>query len=455
MLSRTNVGSKTDPGQARPRNEDYLGYREPAPGSAETTRGALYVVADGVGGHNAGEVASEMAVQTILREYYAVPFDDADVTANLQHAIEVANAQVFDQAQTSRGENGMGTTIVAAVVRDNQFTVAHVGDSRAYLIREDQILQLTEDHSWVSEQIAAGLLTSEEAASHPYRHHITRALGNKETVAVDARQRSLQAGDIVVLCSDGLTNVVGEDRIRQVVSLYEPQEACDELVQEANTRGGPDNISLIMVHISEVTPVEEEEPSPSSLPVPRKLESRSRVPAWVWVCGGFVIGLLVGWWAIGWWLWPVEWTDAGLADLTHLDKKLVILLVSERYAADHDLFLAHQPLQQLGDPEQIALMIDELISEPDRPIEEIDHLRQLAEALRTEGSQEITSAEPTPVIVIEPKGEESAGAFLVSRGSSWLYGGSIFAGFVLVATVVLFAYDRNQRRRRQRARRRH
>jgi len=246
------VGSLSDPGQVRELNEDYLGTPQTMEISLDVVerRGRLYAVADGMGGHAAGEVASRQAISILFKEYYTSP--SAEIIKTMKQAIEAANAEVHAQASLDRARAGMGTTLVAAVLQGDDLYVANVGDSRAYLVREQGIEQVTKDHSWVNEQVQAGIITEQEAREHLYRNIITRSLGTKPSVDIDFFQRKVQQGDVLVLCCDGLSNEVENDEIARVVSATDPQEAAHELIDLANQRGGPDNITAIVVRIGEV-----------------------------------------------------------------------------------------------------------------------------------------------------------------------------------------------------------
>jgi serine/threonine protein phosphatase PrpC len=246
------VGSLSDPGQVRELNEDDLGTPETMEISPDLVeqKGRLYAVADGMGGHAAGEVASQQAISTLFREYYASP--SAEITKRMKEAIETANTEVHAQASLDRAKAGMGTTLVAAVLQGDDLYVANVGDSRAYLVRDRSIEQLTIDHSWVNEQVQAGIITEQEAREHLYRNIITRSLGTKPDVDIDFFQRKMQLGDVLVLCCDGLSNEVEDNEIALVVSANSVQESVQALIDLANQRGGPDNITTIVVRIGEV-----------------------------------------------------------------------------------------------------------------------------------------------------------------------------------------------------------
>ncbi len=246
------VGSLSDPGQVRELNEDCLGTPAIMGISPDLAKrkGRLYAVADGMGGHAAGEVASQQAISTLFKEYYASP--SIEVIERMKEAIEAANAEVHAQASLDRAKAGMGTTLVAAVLHGDDLYVANVGDSRAYLVREQSIEQITRDHSWVNEQVQAGIITEQEAREHLYRNIITRSLGTKPDVDIDFFQKKMQPGDVLVLCCDGLSNEVEDDEIARIVSTtHSAQEAVQKLIDLANQRGGPDNITAIVVRVGE------------------------------------------------------------------------------------------------------------------------------------------------------------------------------------------------------------
>jgi serine/threonine protein phosphatase PrpC len=239
----------TDVGRKRPHNEDYVEYYVPPDPQQRAHKGSIYLVADGMGGHQAGEVASQGAVDSVIAQYYGDP--DPDVGASLVRAIRAANKQIHSQAQADPSKSGMGTTLVAAVVLGSKVYVANVGDSRAYLINRTGITQITEDHSWVEEQVRAGLLTPEQARRHPQRNLVTRALGSKPAVEVDLFEGKIGAGDTILLCSDGLTGRVNDQEIATIVREHLPIEAARLLVDQANERGGNDNITVLIVRAQE------------------------------------------------------------------------------------------------------------------------------------------------------------------------------------------------------------
>jgi serine/threonine protein phosphatase PrpC len=220
------------PGRRRRRNEDSFVVSPP-----------LFAVADGMGGARAGEIASRLAAAAVREE-------DAD-TANVGELIREANRRVFERARDDAAASGMGTTMTLALVEDDHVTIGHVGDSRAYRLREGELEQLTEDHSLVAELVRSGRLSPEEAEMHPQRSVITRALGTEANVDVDTFSVDAQPGDVFLLCSDGLTTMVGDERI--VTAVTENREdlerAAKELIADANRSGGEDNVTVVFFEI--------------------------------------------------------------------------------------------------------------------------------------------------------------------------------------------------------------
>ncbi len=244
---RLNVAQRTDVGRQRQHNEDNVAYIIPKDGAILATKGALLLVADGMGGHAAGEVASEMAVSNVSTLYYHDL--ENDVPTSLLYAIKQANAIIYQTAMEDIEHNGMGTTCVAAVILGNVAYIANVGDSRAYLIRKGEVRQISQDHSWVAEQVRAGALTEEEARMHDMRNMITRSLGSMPDVDVDIFVEQLEEGDALLLCSDGLSGMVSNMEILQIVERYPPQECVHRLVDRANAQGGTDNVTALVARV--------------------------------------------------------------------------------------------------------------------------------------------------------------------------------------------------------------
>lgn len=228
------VGATSDIGQVREGNEDSFLVLDP-----------LYAVADGMGGHRGGEVASNLALQTIQRLFTAQE-------GTLTEQVEQANRAVFERSQSDRDVAGMGTTLTAALVQGAQVRLAHVGDSRAYLYRDGELQLLTEDHTLVHKMLVEGEITESEAETHPHRSILTRALGVDGNVQVDEGVVEMRNGDRLLLCTDGLTGMVSDEQIKAVLAeSKDPQEAVDRLVRAANRAGGIDNITAVVIDFVE------------------------------------------------------------------------------------------------------------------------------------------------------------------------------------------------------------
>lgn len=256
VLATLKMGAKTDLGRVRDNNEDKWDFFEPEDPATLAAKGAFYAVADGMGGHSAGQIACELALKTVIQAYYASP-PSADVETALRRAIEEANALVYETAQAMSERQGMGTTLTCAVVREDQVTLAQVGDSRAYLLRGGRLSQVTQDHSWVAEQVRMGIMTETEAQASPFRNIITRSVGTAQTVEPELTTQDLQAGDTLLLCSDGLSGAVEQPALESVLRDYSPSEAAMRLVDEANRAGGRDNITAVVLSVRAIVPVSE------------------------------------------------------------------------------------------------------------------------------------------------------------------------------------------------------
>ena len=238
----------TDTGRVRKHNEDFVAYRVPDEETGEAAYGALFVVCDGVGGNVAGEVASEHAGRRILVEYYQAPVDQPPL-ARLGEAIQRANQEIFHENRDQPEGRRMTTTAVTAVILGPHLFLAHTGDSRAYLVRDGHIAPVTRDHSWVAEMVRSGDLTPAEAEAHPWRNRITRALGMSESVDVEQRSIEVLQGDVVILCSDGLTRHIDNQEILRFVTHHPSSDAAQRMIDLANERGGTDNISVIIAEL--------------------------------------------------------------------------------------------------------------------------------------------------------------------------------------------------------------
>ena len=238
MRTRTSgltYAGRTDIGRVRAHNEDAVLIEPP-----------LFAVADGLGGHEAGEVASAAAIEALT----AVAPGRADAKA-LARAVRAANQAVIEAARAGRGRDGMGTTLTAAVADGSRIAVAHVGDSRAYLLHGGTLQRITRDHSMVADMIEGGTLTEDESRTHPLRSVITRALGTDPNMHADAFEVDAEVGDRLVLCSDGLSGMLTDERIAEVLLVNgDPERAVQALIAEANEQGGHDNISVVVVDIA-------------------------------------------------------------------------------------------------------------------------------------------------------------------------------------------------------------
>ncbi|SHF31916.1 MULTISPECIES: Stp1/IreP family PP2C-type Ser/Thr phosphatase [Caloramator] len=228
---------KTDIGKKRELNEDYvLVFKSP--------NYSLMIVADGMGGHNGGEVASEIA-STTIKEYIFNNFSKTEDKLELvRDAIVYANSVVYKISKENDNLRGMGTTITCCLLLDKRAIIGHVGDSRAYRITDDYIIKVTEDHSFVQQLINKGTITKEEAVNHPQKNLITRAIGVDEYVMVDIVDFELKDNEIILLCTDGLTNYISEEEIKEIV--LKEKDPIKTLIDTANERGGADNISVIV-----------------------------------------------------------------------------------------------------------------------------------------------------------------------------------------------------------------
>lgn len=232
------LGVLSDIGNTRNLNEDYTGFFED-----DCIR--FYVIADGMGGHNAGEVASKLAVEKVI-EYIKSHKDTCPQKELITSAIDAANIEIYKFAKKSDDLRGMGTTITACLVKDNMLTVANVGDSRCYAIYEDKIERITKDHSLVQQLLDNGSITEEEAYHHPNKNIITRALGTSKKVEIDVFELSLEKIIKILICSDGLSNEVYENEMYEIAIKNDNQIACNNLVELSKQKGSRDNISVII-----------------------------------------------------------------------------------------------------------------------------------------------------------------------------------------------------------------
>ena len=249
-MVRLLYSARTDVGMIRSGNEDNFAV------NAGGDRG-LFVVADGMGGHAAGEVASEMAVQIIELELASIKDLEEKASADrVMEALRKANRNIHDRTITEVDKQGMGTTASVLLVNNNRYLIGQVGDSRVYLLRAGKFDQLTKDHSYVQEQVDAGYLTPEQARYHPYSNVITRCVGAGSDVEPDIYRGEVRAGDLFLVASDGLTGMVDDRRLAQLLSSpAQPERKVQALISEANGRGGLDNITAIIVQVVETDPL--------------------------------------------------------------------------------------------------------------------------------------------------------------------------------------------------------
>lgn len=291
------AGGDSDKGPVRKANEDA--FRLPDE-NAPTHLGRIYIVADGVGGQEYGAVASQMAVRIVHDTFYESRQEGLAVPAALQRAAEQANLAIYDEAQ-ARGVSRMGCTLVTAVHHQDERTLIHAGDARAYLLRGGELQQLTRDDTWVQRQVEEGIIGEETAAHHELRHVVTRVLGNKPTLEVTlSASTRIEAGDCVLLCSDGLYDVVPPEQIQQILTGYSPQAAAETLVRTAIKEPAKDNITAVVIHSK---PKTAQQPTvamstaaavpPTGTAVPERRE-RNGVRLPLWALGLIVLALLLG-----------------------------------------------------------------------------------------------------------------------------------------------------------------
>jgi len=250
-MSSLQMMGKSDTGMVRDHNEDCF---------LVVPESGLAILADGMGGHLAGEVASAMAIDKVthylLNAFSASPADTAEATSDtsfesvkLAEAIKAANTAIHDASRSRPEQAGMGTTIVVVAFHDNKLTVAHVGDSRLYRYRNGELSQVTEDHSMVQELLRRGLMTPDEARTSLNRNLVTRALGIDPTVEVDVHEQPYEDGDLYLLCSDGLNDVLADEQIAAVLASHpgDMESAAQQLIADVNKHGGPDNVSIVLI----------------------------------------------------------------------------------------------------------------------------------------------------------------------------------------------------------------
>lgn len=243
---RVTIACKTDLGRVRENNEDKFEYYLPEDDGTLASRGLIFVVCDGMGGHAAGQIASELAAKTFIDVFLHHPSSETE--AAMRSAVTAANRFVLDVSRTVPGRQGMGTTLSGlAIVQDEAF-IAQVGDSRVYRMRDGHLEQMTVDHTWVEDAVNQGI-PRDVAEQHPYRHVLTRAIGTEDNVQIDIFRHVVREGDLFLLCSDGLLNHIGDAEIGDHLLNHTPAEATWRLVARALMEGGSDNTTVMIVRV--------------------------------------------------------------------------------------------------------------------------------------------------------------------------------------------------------------
>lgn len=299
------IASLTHPGMSGKENEDRFGVSTYRLGEAQPVPVTLAIVCDGIGGHLAGEIAAELAVKTISQEVAA--FTGADPIPTLRAAIARASQAIRDQAESNARQQGMGATCVCALVIENRLYLANLGDSRLYLVRQGNIRQLSTDHTWVQQAIELGILTPEQARNHPNAHVIRRYLGSPQPQEADfgAHLKDqdltkpgkadygliLEPEDQILLCTDGLTDLVEDQEILASLTSNEAQPALDQLINLANQRGGHDNITAVLLRVPE---------SPTQTPAQRLAPAnyQLRTVLIIFLLLAWLVAAALGWWAL-------------------------------------------------------------------------------------------------------------------------------------------------------------
>ena len=250
MSREVEVAVATHVGMVREENQDHHGVFDSSDERVRREKGVFVVVADGMGGHTGGTIASHTAVDALLDTYKGST--QRSMRDLLEEAVRTSNNVVRERADADPKISDMGTTCVCLVVRGGVAMVAHLGDSRCYLVRGGVVEQITRDHTYLNELVDIGLLTAEQAKGHPDRNIITRCVGMREDFEIEFNRRDIQVDDRLVLCSDGLTNFVTDEEIGRIVESQKPKAACETLVRTANENGGEDNITVAIVTVHDV-----------------------------------------------------------------------------------------------------------------------------------------------------------------------------------------------------------
>lgn len=239
---KLNYAGKSDKGKLRKANEDFFACQQISDDEY------LFVVADGMGGHQAGDVASKLGTVTFVHRYNELREANTPIPEALRESISRANEEILEKATADLKKRGMGTTFSAVVLTDMKAHIVHVGDSRIYITRDNEIVRLTTDHTFVEKMVEEGRLTEEEARDHPQKNILYMSLGARQSFVPELSESfNLKKGDILVLCSDGLNNMVTDAQIKEFVTNHPPQKAVEKLVKLANENGGIDNITLLVI----------------------------------------------------------------------------------------------------------------------------------------------------------------------------------------------------------------
>ncbi|MGV8025611.1 MAG: Stp1/IreP family PP2C-type Ser/Thr phosphatase [Anaerolineaceae bacterium] len=297
-----NYGIKSDVGRIRKNNEDYITCFVPADAEELKKNGSLFIVADGVGGAAKGEVASHFAGDTVIYEYYNNT--ELPPAERLARVMQKASREIYDHSQGNGNFTRMATTMVAALILQNNLIVAHVGDSRLYLIREGKIKQITRDHSVVAEMVRNGVMTEEEARTSKAKNRLSRSIGGEADVHVDiSAPIPLNLGDRILLCSDGLTRYLDGEDLKDAALKGDVESVTKELVKYANEQGGVDNVSAILLEMVQKAKIRPKKPATRQIP-PEKLgwdeaeteypvkpivEPSKKIPNWVFAAGIFIL----------------------------------------------------------------------------------------------------------------------------------------------------------------------
>ncbi|MBW2208771.1 MAG: Stp1/IreP family PP2C-type Ser/Thr phosphatase [Deltaproteobacteria bacterium] len=252
-MGRITIGAASDPGMEKKENQDSYAYRSPTEGRARK-KGILLALADGMGGHSGGSIASKTAIDSVMETYYS----DASlgIPESLEKSFLKANSNVIQKGKDDLALQGLGSTLTTVVIKDDRMYFAHVGDSRGYSIYNQEISQFTEDHSYVASLVKAGVISAEEALTHPEDNIITKAIGFDEALTVDAsddNQPKLKVNQYILLCCDGLYKVVPDEEIKNMIYKFqEPDIISQKLVEMANANGGPDNITVLIARVDSI-----------------------------------------------------------------------------------------------------------------------------------------------------------------------------------------------------------